>query len=238
MTSAINLRGVYSFAFLAASLLAFVLVGSAPAFASGSGGGAGSAPSSPSPGRSLSPEQKSEKSYNAGLKYKARAWKAETKAEAAKSDKAKAKHMKRAAKDYRKAQDEFAKVLQILPEHYKAANELGYVLRKQGNYKKAIGAYNYALQLYPEFDQAIEYRAEAFVAIGLYDQAKEAYMHLFRSNSELAEELMTSMRNWRDDLAKEGSTPGARTKDFLQWLEKRQSVSAFGEITEATSSGW
>ena len=238
MTSTLNLRDVFSLAFIAAALVAFVVLGSTPTFASGSGGGASGVPSTPSPGRDLSPEQQAEKSYNAGLKYKARAWKAEQKAEAAKSEKGAARQLKRAAKDYRKAQDEFARVLQVLPEHYKAANELGYVLRKQGNYKKAIGAYNYALQLYPEFAQAIEYRGEAFVALGLYDQAKEAYMHLFRSNSELAEELMTSMRNWRDEQAKSGSTPGARTKDFLQWLEKRQNVSAFGEITESTSSGW
>ena len=124
------------------------------------------------------------------------------------------------------------------PKDYKAANELGYVLRKQGEYEQAIGSYNYALQLYPEFDQAIEYRAEAFVAIGYYTEAKKAYMQLFRSNSELAEELMVSMRKWRDALDSGPQGPNARTRDFLEWLKSRENVSAFGEAVESTSSGW
>lgn len=225
---------------LAVSLFvgAFIGVfGTAPALASGSGGGAGGIPTAPA-GRDLSPEQQAEKAYKAGLKYKERAWKAEEKAQTAKSQKAQAKQLKRADKAYVKAQSEFAKVLQILPEHYKAANELGYVLRKQGQYKKAIGAYNYALQLYPEFLQAVEYRGEAFLAIGYYDEAKKAYMQLFRSDSELAEELMVSMRNWRIDIEANSQPPSARARNFIEWLDQRQNVSAFGEVTESTSSGW
>ena len=224
-------------AVLAPVLVTLAMFGGAPVVASGSGG-ASSTPSVPSPGRDLSPEQQAQKAYDAGLKFKARAWKAEEKAQAARSEKAKAKHLKRSQKDYKKAQDEFAKVLQVLPEHYKSANELGYVLRKQGHHEKAIGAYNYALQLYPEFLEAIEYRAEAFIAVGFYDEAKEAYMHLFRSNSKLAEELMVSMRSWRDNLTEKGTTPGARARSFLEWIEQRQNVSAFGEVTESTSPGW
>lgn len=224
---------------LTASLVVAAVVGTTSAMASGSGGGgAAGVPTTPSSKADVSLEERLQKTYAAGLKYKARAWKAEQKAESAKTEKNKNRQLGRAQKDYKKAQDEFAKVLQENPQDYKAANELGYVLRKQGHFKKAIGAYNYALQLFPEFDQAIEYRAEAFVATGFYDEAKDAYMHLFRSNSELAEELLASMRKWRDELDSEEVTARARTRNFLEWLESRENVSAFGEITETTGSGW
>ena len=51
--------------------------------------------------------------------------------------------------------------MKIYPQNYKAANELGYALRKSGDYRKAIGAYNYALEINPNFHQATEYRGEA-----------------------------------------------------------------------------
>ena len=111
---------------------------------------------------------------------------------------------------------------------------MGYVLRKQGHFDKAIGSYNYALQLYPDFLQAIEYRAEAFVAVGFYDEARESYMRLFRENAELADELMVSMQTW----AAAQESPNARARNFIEWIESRQNVSSFGELTESKSSGW
>jgi len=214
------------------------IIGAAPATASGSGAGGGSIPTTSPKKLEASLEERLEKAYAAGLKYKERAWKAEGKAHDATTEKNEQRQLKRAQKDYKRAEGKFAEVLRVNPQDYKAANELGYVLRKQGHYEKAIGAYNYALELFPGFDQAIEYRAEAFVAVGYYDEAKKAYMHLFRSNSELAEELLVSMRQWRDEQRAEDQAPGARVRDFLEWLESREVVNAFGEVTESTSSGW
>lgn len=208
-------------------------VSSGSVSASGGGGGGGIA-SAPVDSRPSSPEQQAEADYKKGLKHKERAWKLEQKAETAKNEKRKAKDLKRAAKEYRKAQDLFAEVLRTFPEHYKAANELGYVLRKQGHYEQAIGSYNYALQLYPDFLQAVEYRAEAFVSIGFYDEARDAYMRLFREDAELAEELMVSMRAW----AEQQESPGARARNFIEWLDSRKNIDAFGELTESKSSGW
>jgi len=216
-----------------AVLLVFSL-GQQMAIAAPSGGGGGGTGAAPVDSRPKSPEQQAEAAYLAGIKHKERAWKAEEKAQAATSDKKRAKQEKRAAKSYKKAQDEFASVLQVFPEHYKAANELGYVLRKQGNFERAIGAYNYALKIHPDFLEAIEYRGEAFVALGYYDEAKAAYMRLFRDNGELADMLMTKMRSWAADQTE----PSARARDFVEWIEERQNVSAFGELTESSASGW
>ena len=226
-----------------ALLLAGVCFVAPSVAAAGSGGGGGSvAGSAPVEARPKSPEQQAEAAYKAGLKYKKRAWRAEEKIASLQEEAAGGKNVskkierqqKKAAREYAKAQGEFASVLQIMPEHYKAANELGYALRKQGDYKRAIGAYNYALQLYPEFYEAIEYRGEAFVALGFYDEAKDAYMKLFKNRPELAEQLMTTMQSW----ASEQTDPGAKARDFKEWIEQRESVSVLGDLTEASSSGW
>ncbi len=210
-----------------------ISLGAPQTFASGSSGGGGVA-SVPVEARPKSPEKQAELGFQKGLKHKDRAWKFEQKAADAKNDKQRDREMLRAAKEYRKAQDQFADVLRNFPEHYKAANELGYVLRKQGSYEQAIGSYNYALQLYPDFLQAIEYRAEAFVAVGFFDEARESYMRLFRDDAALAEELMVSMRSW----AAEQKNPGARARNFIEWIESRANLSGFGELTKSTGSGW
>jgi len=218
---------------LTASVLILTTIFGVPA-AQASGGGGGSIPSAPVESRPESPEQKAEADFRKGLKHKEKAWKLEERAANATSDRRREREKKRAAKEYAKAQDKFTAVLQNFPEHYKAANELGYVLRRQGDYEKAIGSYNYALQLYPDFLQAVEYRAEAFVALGFYDEAREAYMRLFREDAELADELMVSMKTWAADQ----ESPSARARNFIEWIESRQNVSAFGELTESKSSGW
>jgi len=230
----VKVRTVFVSALVASFIAVGTGIGAPAALASGSGGGGGSVPSAPASSRPDSPEQQAEVDYQKGLKHKDKAWQAEEKAKAATSDRRRARDEKRAAKEYKKAQERFTKVLQAFPEHYKAANELGYVLRKQGEYKSAIGAYTLALRIYPEFLQAIEYRAEAYVAIGLYDEAREAYMQLFSENTELADELMASMQAW----ASKQDSPDVRARNFIEWVESRQKVSAFGELTESNSSGW
>jgi len=211
---------------------AFLGLGTPAALASGSSGG--SIPTAPVDSRPESPEQQAEVDFQKGLQHKEKAWKYEEKAAAATSDRRRSKDEKRAAKEYAKAQEKFTQVLRAFPEHYKAANELGYVLRKQGAYESAIGSYTLALNIYPDFLQAIEYRAEAYVAIGLYDEAREAYMRLFREDAELADELMVSMQSW----AATQESPGVKARNFIEWIESRQNVSAFGELTESKSSGW
>ena len=215
-------------------LVVFSFAAGSPVYASGSSGGGGGIASAPVESRPTSPEQQVEANYQKGLRHKAKAWEAEKRAAEAKSERRRAREEKRAAKEYNTAQNLFADVLRAFPEHYKAANELGYVLRKQGAYEQAIGSYNYALQIHPDFLQAIEYQAEAFVAVGFYDEARESYMRLFREDAELADELMTSMKAW----AAEQKAPGVRARNFIEWIESRADVSAFGESTESNSSGW
>ena len=81
--------------------------------------------------------------------------------------------------------------VQANPQHHEAANELGYALRRMGQYSQAIQWYDHALELQPKFLEAIEYRGEAYLAVGKIDAAKQAYMELFRNDPELAAQAWT-----------------------------------------------
>ena len=67
------------------------------------------------------------------------------------------------------------------PQLHEAYSSLGYALRKTGRFDESIEAYNRALQLNPSYSEAIEYRAEAYLALGRLDEVKAAYMELFRN---------------------------------------------------------
>jgi tetratricopeptide (TPR) repeat protein len=189
-------------------------------FAAGSGGGGGiDSGSYSSNGRSLTPPQLSGKAFRAGLKHRDRALKHEAKAAKAKSEKARNKSLAKAQKSYKKAIEKQADAVRIFAENYKAANELGFALRKTGDYRKAIGAYNYALELNPNFHPATEYRGEAFLALGLYDQTKQSYMQLFRNDRTLADQLMTVIDTW---VEQKGDGLEPVEADFVYWINERK----------------
>ena len=101
------------------------------------------------------------------------------------------------------------------------ANELGYALRKTGDFRKAIGAYNFALKINPNYHQATEYRAEAYLALGLYEQTRQSYMILFRNNRDLADQLMASFDTWAESRAEEFSET---EQAFWSWVQERKRI--------------
>ena len=207
---------------LAAALLTslFVLSG-ASAFAAPSGAPAGI----PVESRAASPEQRAEVAYQRGLKHKSRAERAAGQAAAADAERKRTRFEQRAEREWGRAREAFTEVLQQMPEHFRAANELGYALRQQGHIKDAIGAYNHALKIHPDFLPAIEYRAQAALRLGFYDTTREAYLRLFREDGALAADLMTAMQNW----AEEQVEPDAPAREFLDWLAERKRLAILGE---------
>ena len=115
---------------------------------------------------------------------------------------------------YEEAITYFGKALKLKLSHYEAANELGFSLRRLGDDRKALGAYNFALTIKPDFYPAIEYRGEAYLALGMIDQAKEAYLTLFRNEPQLAAQLLEVMAGAKAD------------PDFKAWVAERQAIAA------------
>jgi len=194
---------------------------------SSSGGGVGGT----STAKPKSPEHMASSSYRSGIRHKERAWRYEDKAAKAKKEKKRKSLLAKAQQQYSKAKDKHALVLQIQPRNHEAANELGYALRKSGDLQKAIGAYNYALELKPDFLPAVEYRAEAYLALGFLDRTKSSYMRLFREDEALAAQLMTAITTWIDAQNEENET----VADFARWASERQRLVSFTPSNTAAS---
>jgi tetratricopeptide (TPR) repeat protein len=110
---------------------------------------------------------------------------------------------------------------------YQAWNYIGFANRHLGNYDAALSAYAKALELNPAYPEAVEYRGEAYLGLNKIDEAKEAYMTLFRESRGLADELMTSMRRWTDARRTDaqGLAPDV-IEAFSKWVDERAGIAA------------
>ena len=209
---------------LAATIL---LLAAASAMGAGSGGGGRVAPTV-----EPTPEQAAASHYRSGLRYKNRALKQEAKAGEASMPEQRDKLLAKAAKSYARAMEKQLEAVKADPSHHEAANELGYALRRMGRYQQAIEWYDHALDLKPGFLEAIEYRGEAYLAIGNIDGAKAAYMELFRSDRELAGQLLGAMEAWLD--RQSAASPDVST--FSDWLSERKQLAALSG--DVSFGGW
>ena len=189
----------------------------------GAGSGAVSGGSAPSAGRSRTPEQMATGAYKSGQKYRKRAEKYERKAAEADNDKSRAKYIDKADAQYEKSIEKYLQAYAFNNSFHEALNELGYAYRKTGDYHNAVRAYNTALKVKPDYSQAIEYRGEAYLALGLFEKTKEAYMVLFRSDQDQAASLMEAMQSW---LADAGDSSTAEADAFATWIEERTALAA------------
>ncbi|HXW06140.1 MAG TPA: tetratricopeptide repeat protein [Vicinamibacterales bacterium] len=180
---------------------------------------------SPLPARDMTPEDLAVHAYNTGLDRRDRGMKAEQKALAARKDSDRLKEQKKAREEYERALKEFRKAADYNPKLPQAWNGMGFATRKLGDYQKALDYYDRALQLAPNFPDAIEYRAEAYLALNRIDDAKQAYLALFAMDRKQADQLMEAMKDWvaqrRGDPA--GVDPAALSA-FETWLEERAGV--------------
>jgi len=205
--------------------ISIALVLAAPlTYAAGSGsmsGGSGVGSAGATSAPSMTPQQRAANSYNAGLKHKKRAQEYEAKAAVAANDKDRQKQLGKAQDQYKDSIDDYKKAIGYDMHAYQAMNEMGYAYRKIGDYEMSVKAYNTALAVKPDFTPAIEYRAEAYLALSLYQQVKDAYLALFAKDQDQAATLMQAMEAW---LAthQEDASPDARA--FSAWILERKAV--------------
>jgi len=158
------------------------------------------------------------------VRAKEKAWKLE--ARAAKEDDAddRAKLEAKARKAYEQAIAAQTKAVESDPKNHEAQNELGYALRRTGRFEDALAAYDRALALKPSYFPAVEYRGEAYLAVGRLDRAKNAYMTLFRNDRALAAQLMEAMDDW---LA--AQPEGEARAAFAEWVKERKALAQVGD---------
>jgi tetratricopeptide (TPR) repeat protein len=192
--------------------------------------GGGSMPSGPAGMVSATPKSPvdaAKSAYNAGarnikkaLEYDADAAKASTPEKAAKA------HDK-AQKAYHDAVSSFIDAIGADHKMYEAWNYLGFANRHLGNYDDALSSYAKALEINPNYPDAIEYRGEAYLGLNQLEEAKGAYMALFRDSRPLADELMVAMHHWADARRKDAQgLSSADVEAFAKWMDERAGIAA------------
>ena len=216
---------------LALISFAFALLALAPlpSFAAGGGGGGGAggdifrSPVS----RRASPEERAERKYKQGLKKRDYAWKHERKAAETDKEKKHRKELEKARKDFHSAIKYYREAIELDPTHHGAHSSLGYALRRVGEFDAAIEAYDTALGLAPAYAEAIEYRAEAHLALNQLDRVQDAYVRLFALDRERADELMAAIDVWLERAeATPPDVPANTIGWFRSWVAERKELAA------------
>lgn len=199
--------------------------------APGGGGGGGDGGSSIRERASRSPEQDAERSYKRGLRERNSAWKHEKKAREASSEKKRKREESRAKKEWLEAVKHYRKAISKNRKYAEAHSSLGYALRNLGDYSGSLNAYDRALQLKPGYPEAIEYRAEAYLALGRLNDAARSYEKLYRSDPEKAQQLLSAMSDWLEEQEREGAETVVVTQRSVEWLR------VFVDMRDAAGQG-
>jgi tetratricopeptide (TPR) repeat protein len=194
----------------------------------------------PPPTSKLTPEQEAISLYNDGIAYRDKAAKLEAEA-AAEPDARKKEKLLAKAKD--KHEDSIKKFMDSTKKNarlYGAWGSLGYAYRKVGNYPASLEAYGKALEIEPNYTPAIEYRAEAYLALNRLDDVKSVYITLFRIDRPRADELSAAIEKW---IEKRKSDPAgldpAQVDEFAKWAaDRKQLASQVSSLTSPRHAGW
>lgn len=207
-----------------ASIAAALLLVPGCAFASGASG----IPSVPhSSKQARAPEQQAVELYNEGIAYRDKAEKLEKEAAAAPDAKKKEKLERQALDRHESSIKKFIQATEKNPRLFQAWGSLGYAYRRTGKYADALAAYDKALALEQGYTPAIEYRAEAFLALNRLDDVRSAYMTLFRMDRARADELAAAIEKWVEKKrAEPGSLDPAAFEGFASWAAERKRIAA------------
>ena len=178
--------------------------------------------------------------YNVGFEIFEKTQAAEKEGAALKGAKA------RSARDamlagYGSARTRFEEAAKADPDMKEAWNMVGYTSRRVGEYDKALVAYDKALALNPKYPEALEYRAEAYLALNRIADARTSYIALVAASPAQAAVLLQSMRVWIEERSKvpAGVSP-ADLDAFAAWVRERTAAAqqTAAARPDATFRGW
>jgi tetratricopeptide (TPR) repeat protein len=173
----------------------------------------------------IKPEKLAAKALHAATKSMAKARELEDELAKATDPDKRARAREKLEDQYGKALEQYTEVLRNKNDMYEAWSQVGFIHLRFGAFRESIDDYNHALALKPDLMEAIERRAEAFVAIDRLDEAKAAYMDLFFHARPLADRLMVDMQAWLQTHRAEAN--GVRVADidaFDKWLQERDGI--------------
>jgi tetratricopeptide (TPR) repeat protein len=184
------------------------------------------------------PDKAAKKAYEAGLKALKKAHEYEDDAAKQTNPDKKANLVDKTGDAYGKALDQFTEALSNKGDMVEAWSGAGYVHLRLGAFNESIDDYNHTLALQPELLEAIEHRAEAYMAVDRLEEAKAAYMNLFNHARPLADQLMAAMQQWVEN--HHAAANGLRAADidsFGKWLQEREGIAKQTAQASAGASG-
>jgi tetratricopeptide (TPR) repeat protein len=184
------------------------------------------------------PDKAAKKAFQAGLKSLKKAHDYEDAAAKQTNPDKKADLLDKIGDAYGKALDQFTEALSNKGDMFEAWNGAGYVHLRLGAFNESIDDYNHTLVLQPELLEAIEHRAEAYMAVDRLEEAKAAYMNLFNHERPLADQLMAAMQQWV--VNHHAAANGLRAADidsFGKWLQEREGIAKQTAQAAASAPG-
>jgi tetratricopeptide (TPR) repeat protein len=176
--------------------------------------------------RAMTPEERAVEAYRSGDEHRVKGRKLDEEA-ASKTGNDAGKTSAKARSEFEKSIKDFKNAAKLNPKLPQPYNGMGYAYRKMGDYAAALDMYDQAIKLaQPDFfPEAVEYRAEAYLALNRLDDARQAYLDLFAADRKQADILMTAMKTWiashRADPA--GVQPDA-VSGFEKWIGERDGM--------------
>jgi tetratricopeptide (TPR) repeat protein len=184
------------------------------------------------------PDKAAKKAFQAGLKSLKKAHDYEDAAAKQTNPDKKADLLDKIGDAYGKALDQFTEALSNKGDMVEAWNGAGYVHLRLGAFNESIDDYNHTLALQPDLLEAVEHRAEAYMAVDRLEEAKAAYMNLFNHARPLADQLMAAMQQWVEN--HHAAAPAKRTADidsFGKWLLEREGIAKQTAQAAASAPG-
>lgn len=189
--------------------------------------------SRPAPEQKASPQQRAIEHYNKGIEHRDQAWDYAERAEQSTIEKEREEYRDKERKEYEKALAEQRQAIALDPQLFEAYSSMGYAQRQLGRYAAALKAYDRALELNADYMQAVEYRAEAYLALNRVGEAQQAYDLLFRRDPERAALLLLAFEIWVTQ-EPEGVAAGEVAK-IQHWIESKEAIAR--EMSGATGEG-
>lgn len=171
------------------------------------------------------PQQQAVDFYKQGIKLRDKAWKREQRAEETDNAKKREKQLAKAQQHFKKAIKKYRSAIDQDPRLFQAHGSLGYALRKIGQNEDALAAYDRSLALNADYTEAIEYRAETYLALGRWQDTKDAYMVLFKADRPRADLLMSAMQTWSHAASDKHRSDSAEVTAFVSWITERVQLS-------------
>ena len=170
--------------------------------------------------------------YNRGLKHRDKAWKYEEKSAVAEKEKDRSKNLEKARREYEKAAARFEAATDKDAHFHEAFSSLGYARRKLGMYERALSAYDTALSLAPNYAEAVEYRAEAYLALNRIPEAQRAYYQLVGLDNDGAAKLLAAFSGW---LAEHRATAvdtvsAEQLESIAYWIKQKRSTAPSQDV--------